>query len=130
LSSAKGSIAELRFAIAARELGHSVLWPDDPESKFDLVIQKDGKFHRIQVKSTSRFRESSNGGDYYVTCRSQSGAYQPGDFDFLAALVEPTGTFYLIPLSEIRGTTLCLYPHRDNPNGVYEKFKEAWEKLS
>ena len=46
----KGVLGELEFALHLIKKGFTVLQPVNPNSSYDLVIEKDGKFQRIQVK--------------------------------------------------------------------------------
>jgi len=46
----KGILGELEFALYLIKKGYTVLQPMNPNSSYDLVIEKDGNFLRIQVK--------------------------------------------------------------------------------
>jgi hypothetical protein len=101
---------------------------------YDLVAEKEGRCFRVQVKSTAALKESGKGGAYELTCRRNRGhtsmvAYEDNDFDFLCAYVKPLNTWYVIPIGEIRATKLCLYPHRENQEGFYERYKERWDLI-
>jgi hypothetical protein len=46
----KGLLGELEFILHFIKKGYTVLTPVNPNSSYDMVIEKDGKFQRIQIK--------------------------------------------------------------------------------
>ena len=46
----KGLLGELEFTLHFVKQGYTVLSPMNPNSSYDLVIEKGGKFTRIQIK--------------------------------------------------------------------------------
>lgn len=123
----KGDIAELEFAILCMELGYIVSKPLTQISKYDFVLDVNGRLFKIQVKSTSS-KFPANGKSYAynaVTCsgRSVKRFYSNKQVDYVAIHVVPLDTWYLIPIDEIKTKTIKLYPHRENCDMKYEKYK-------
>jgi len=86
------------------------------------------KLTRIQVRSA--YRIHGNAYDIALHHGAEGRTYQPGDFDLLAAYVAPCQAWYIIPFAEFSGqTSLCLYPHRKNSRGRFEKFRDRWDLL-
>jgi hypothetical protein len=86
------------------------------------------KLTRIQVRSA--YRIHGNAYDIALHHGAEGRTYQPGDFDLLAAYVAPCQAWYIIPFAEFAGqTSLCLYPHRKNSRGRFEKFRDRWDLL-
>jgi hypothetical protein len=95
--------------------GYAVSVPVEPVA-YDLVVESDGGFKRIQVKSTTRrersgryairLRKSQYGASWNPACGSQGGSrpYRPDEVDFFF-VVTGDGSKYLIPLSETSGAT-------------------------
>jgi len=121
---ARGEWAELRFMLRATELGLRVTKPWGDNSPYDLVIETNGRFLRVQVKCT-RFRR---GRSYKCHLDSNGHPYTPDQIDFIAAYIIPTDTWYILPIRATNAQPdILLTPH--NPRSKYEKYKEAWHLL-
>jgi len=121
---ARGEWAELRFMVRATELGLPVTKPWGDNSPYDLVIESNRRFLRVQVKCT-RFRR---GRSYKCHLDSNGHAYTPDQIDFIAAYVIPTDTWYILPIKATNAQPdILLTPQ--NPRSKYEKYKEAWHLL-
>jgi hypothetical protein len=121
---ARGEWAELRFMLRATELGLRVTKPWGDNSPYDLVIETNGRFLRVQVKCT-HFRR---GRSYKCHLDSNGHAYSPTQIDFIAAYIIPTDTWYILPIRATHAQPdILLTPH--NPRSKYEKYKEAWHLL-
>jgi len=121
---ARGEWAELRCMIRATELGFRVTKPWGDNSPYDLALDYRGLFRRLQVKCTCQKRWNS-----YRCCISANGVpYLPSQIDFIAALVIPTDTWYIIPIQAIPNQPeILLSPHRNNAK--HSQYKEAWHLL-
>ena len=127
----RGEWAEARFLAKAAEQGFRVSKPWGDSARYDFAVEREGKFLRIQVKSTtSRLR---NG--YRCLLQPPQAAEKPKKFytaqqvDFFAAYVIPEDVWYIIPAGvaeNMRGRA-WLFP--DSPGHKYEKYKEAWALL-
>ena len=122
----QGDNAELRFMLFNHELGYIVSKPFGDNAKYDLIVDTGNNLERIQVKSTRR-KETSSGMDCY-NCLVCSGAkskekYSEKDIDYIAIYVIPENAWYKIPIKEIKGKTIKLYPHRKSQRNTYEKYR-------
>ena len=122
----QGDSAELRFMLLNHELGYVVSKPFGDNAKYDLIVDTGSNLERIQVKSTRR-KETSFGMDCY-NCLVCSGAdskqqYTEKDIDYIAIYVITENAWYKIPIKEIKGKTVKLYPHRVPQRNTYEKYR-------
>jgi hypothetical protein len=129
----RGEWVELKFMAAAAERGFIVSKPWGDSAAYDVGIEHDGGFLRVQVKST--------------TCKTQFGylcQFKPGattrpyvieQVDFFAAYVIPKDVWYLIPAAVLlrgRGQrALTLLPEKpSHPERYrYECYREGWDWL-
>lgn len=122
----QGDTAELKFMLLNQELGYIVSKPFGDNSKYDLIVDDGLELKRVQVKSTSR-KDKSGGMDCYncLVCsgRNSKEKYSKNDIDYVAIYIIPENTWYLIPVEQITGKTVKLYPHRVSQRNTYEKFK-------
>jgi hypothetical protein len=121
---ARGEWAELRFMTRAAELGLRVSRPWGDNAPYDLAVDYLGRFLRVQVKCTQQKRWNS-----YRCCIAANGVpYRPDQIDFIAALVIPTDTWYIVPIQAIPNQPeILLTPHRNNAK--HSQYKEAWHLL-
>ena len=121
---ARGEWAELRFMGRVAELGLRVAKPWGENSPYDFAVDHNGHFLRVQVKCTRKKRLQS----YVCSVSNSRGPYSPAQIDFVAALIIPTDTWYILPIAALRHSFgVWLTPHR--PNSRYEKYREAWHLL-
>lgn len=122
----QGDNAELRFMLLNHELGYIVSKPFGDNAKYDLIVDTGNNLERIQVKSTKR-KEKSSGMDCY-NCLVCSGSdskqkYSYKDIDYVAIYVIPENAWYKIPIKDIKGKTVKLYPHRKSQRNTYENYR-------
>ena len=121
----RGEWAEMRFMAMPTENGLEVAKPYGEMAHYDFAVEHEGKFARVQVKST--YAEHGRGG-YACTLRGGMGPYGPNDFDYLAVYVIPKDLWYIIPTKNLQGRfSLGLYPNLKNAR--YEPYREAWYLL-
>jgi len=122
----QGDNAELKFMLLSHELGYIISKPFGDNSKYDLIIDNGNDLEKIQIKSTSR-KDTSSGMDCYncLVCSGlkQKQKYNEKDVDFIVIYVIPENTWYKIPVKEIKGKTVKLYPHRQSQRNTYEKYR-------
>lgn len=95
-----GAVGQLRVAHAYQQLGYNVLLPFGDLQRYDLVVEKNQSFSRVQVKTVT-----SRDGFMYVDARvighnrTKINIYKPtrSDFDILAVVENATQTVYAIP---------------------------------
>ena len=100
-----------RVAGALFRNGYSVLVPMEDFAGYDLVAEKNGKFIRIQVKTTSKteydktyYRFMTSGG-----CDNKA-KYTKDKIDFLVAWAMDEDLFWVMKPSQCSGPTKKLYP--------------------
>ncbi len=96
----KGILGELAFTSRLIEKGFTVLTPINPNSSYDIVTEKDGKFTRIQVK----YRTPTNGilrVELYRPLKPNK-KYFERDVDAMGLYDPLNHKFYLIPLDIIK----------------------------
>jgi hypothetical protein len=101
----KGDLAELKVACDLRRRGYGIAIPFGEESDYDLVVDRDGKLERVQVK------HADSGGEVIsVQCYSNSltngkvrtvKRYTAATIDWLAVYDRGTDRCYYIPASEL-----------------------------
>ncbi|HWA51576.1 MAG TPA: group I intron-associated PD-(D/E)XK endonuclease [Patescibacteria group bacterium] len=123
----KGILGELAFTYHLIEKGFTVLNPINHNSSYDLVIEKNGKFIRIQVKyrvpvkgvlRVELYRPKKPNFQYFNREVDAMGLYNP-----------LSNKFYLIPLHIIK-TTREFWIRVDKPKGKKTKsmhFAEEFE---
>ncbi len=104
----RGEWAELLFMARAAEQGLAIARPWGDSSPYDVAIEHNGSFLRIQVKSTSCQR----GAAFKCHVDSNGVPYR----------------WYIIPLAATHGQNeVLLAPTR--PKSKYARYKEAWHLL-
>lgn len=99
-----GDIAEARVIAALVEAGFKLLLPFGENHRYDIAIDVEGSFHRIQVKS-GRVRRgvvlfncySSHFHRGGTSCRSYA-----GEVDFFGVYCAQLQTTYLVPIEHVR----------------------------
>ncbi len=95
---------ELRFAAEFTRKGWNVFLPYGDDSSVDLLIEKDGKYKRIQVKSTTPKKE-------VIVCRLKSSnnwqvkKYTSGDIEEFAIYDAFNKKGYLLSIEDFEGMT-------------------------
>lgn len=122
-----GHITELYAAYFLADRGYNILWPLKTQSKYDLVIEKDGKLSKIQVKKASW---SKSGAFEYLQARLAKGKrttdlhYEETDVDYF--LITDRKRVWLIPYEDINGMkSVCLGSTNPNynPYTKYDPYK-------
>jgi PD-(D/E)XK endonuclease len=123
----RGEWAEVRFLARAVEQRFRVAKPWGESAPYDLLVEREGLVHRVQVKSTMR---RVRGGSY--VCHMPSGKrmiHVLEEIDFVAAYVIPLDPWYIIPAGVVgkRKGNISLAPWRRQSK--YERYLEAWHLL-
>ena len=109
-----GQVTELKCQLYLVEQGYNVLLPMGNHQKYDLVIEHNGKFTKIQVKHSS---EQDNGSSFLVRTRYdvrdvsknqriKKEFYTSEDCDYF--MTEFNGNFYIFPVFGTSETKLWL----------------------
>jgi len=121
----RGEWAEMRFMAEAAENVLEVTKPFGDSAHYDFAVEHDGKFARVQVKSTVA-RCGRRG--YGCTVRGSQGPYGRNAFDYAAVYLILEDVWYIIPIKKIRGKwAVALYPSLSTAK--YEPYREAWHLL-
>lgn len=96
-SSQIGLITELKCITYLLSKGFNVLLPQGNYTKYDLVIERNNKFYRIQCKHAKPNKDSFNVRTWYaIRGSSKKQIYTENDCDYF--MTEYQGQFYLFPI--------------------------------
>src|SRR5690606_5609485 len=95
----KGQVGEFEFITQLLRQGITVLTPINPNSSYDLVIEKEGQFQRIQVKYCTP-REGVLVVRLDRPMRNTK-HYQDRNVDFIGIYDSENDKCYLIPINKI-----------------------------
>lgn len=104
----QGNVGEARAIFELANLGYTIYKPLFQNTKSDLIVEKEGKLFKVQVK-TSRVDRRTHGGGFRVQLYTSGGNTktntirnrQEGDYDMLF-IVHITGRCWLIPVESLR----------------------------
>jgi len=125
----KGELSELKFAVIAMEHGFNVCRPIFA-ARYDLILEKDGSLHRIQVKSTKTINKKKPSDWYGVSVsRGNKGKvmYSKKNIDYFAIHIKPLDIWYIVPVDDVTGVKMSLNPN--SKKSKYTKFIDAWHLL-
>ena len=107
-----GAVGVARVTGALFRNGYSVLAPVEDFSGYDLVAEKNGKFIRIQVKTTSKTEGEKNYYRFMTSggCDGKS-TYTKDKIDILVAWAMDEDLFWVLRPNDCRGPTKKLYPN-------------------
>lgn len=100
----KGAYAELRAASLLARAGYTVSQPLTGHSRYDLVIEKDGEFKRVQVKARTpvsgslRVRTESSSSSRSGVKRS---GYTGKEIDYYCVIDLESEQGYLVPYKDV-----------------------------
>ena len=121
----RGEWAELVFMARVKELGFGLVRPWGESSRYDVGVEWEERYMRVQVKSTIY----KVGHSYVCNTRPDNDKrpYTVRQIDFLAAYVIPVNVWYIVParvVTRLKGN-IWLSPQKSGHK--YEAFMEAWE---
>ena len=118
----KGTITELHCILDLTELGIRTLTPTDEASKYDVVADLNGKFIRIQCK-TSRWETAFCIDTCCQTTNTKKTVrhmYSESDIDYFYTYFQGQG--YLVSIKEANGKTFRWryeYPSNGQKSGIH-----------
>jgi hypothetical protein len=121
-----GDVAELKFMVLMREMGYTVCKPMSHHSRYDFIVDMSGDMKRVQVKSTNyKKNDGSNYGAYVCHSYTQKrkNRYLKSEVDYIAVYITGCDAWYMIPIQEIKGENIRMYPHRTDSRGKFEKYR-------
>lgn len=109
----------------ASEHGLHICKPWGDSRRYDFVVEHEGKFLRVQVKSTTCRR----GNSFVCTFNSRfTPSYSSAEIDFLAAYIIPKNIWFIFPVSVVlECRRVVLSPHLDISK--YGPYEEAWHLM-
>ena len=125
----KGTITELHCILDLTSLGIRTLTPTDEASKYDVVADLDGKFIRIQCKTSSWVTDTKDPQTAFQisTCCLTTNTktttrhlYSQNDIDYFYTYFQGQG--YLVSIQEAVGTTFRWryeYPATGQKQGIH-----------
>ena len=124
----RGEIAEAAFLHKAASLGFSVAKPWGDSDRYDFIIESEGRFSRVQVKTASCV---SKGAYSIHACGCvHTRVYTAAEIDFLVAYIVSAQLWYILPVSLFtRIAHVKLHPFREKPVSRYEIYREAWDSM-
>jgi hypothetical protein len=129
----RGEWAELRFMARAMEHGYKMTKPLGGNTPYDVVVDLNGRFMSVQVKSTMALERGTHqvkrGDCYEVSVNHGKRRYGPFEFQYLAAYIIPRDLWYIIPFALVIGKKAFHLRPDDPPDNGYERFREAWHLL-
>ena len=123
----RGEWAELLFMARAAERGFQLARSLGDSYRWDVIVEHEYGFHRVQVKCTSDRHQ--NGGYVCGKRSSYPHYYSAKEIDFLAVYVIPAETWYIIPYGAIRKNHVFLDPRPGRERARYAPYREAWHLL-
>lgn len=120
-----GDIVEAMFQQEVMTKGGKISKPFSHNYRYDFVTDFNGTLKRVQVKSSnadhSKWKKNRYG------AHKVNSIYSKKDVDVLAVFA--LGTWYLIPVEEITGKGVWVYPYSNDSKGKYEQYKRTWNIL-
>lgn len=125
----KGTSTELHCILDCTNLGIRCLRPVDESSKYDVVIDVNGKFIRIQCKTASWVKDTvkeNSAFEIYTCCQTTNTKsitrhkYSKDDIDYFYTWFEGQG--YLVSIEEATGITFRWryeYPSSNQKKGIH-----------
>jgi hypothetical protein len=122
----RGEWVELLFMTVASGLGFNVAKPWGETPRYDVIVELDARFLRVQVKSTEMWL-----GTCYLCQLHAAGqrSYTAKEIDYYAIYVLPADVWYIFPVRQLAGMrAVALTPHLKGHK--YERYKENWWLLA
>jgi len=124
-----GSIGELKFAAEALHHGYVVLRPMIDIRPYDFVLEKRGRFIKIQVKSNFSLPDDQKSFKFKISrgaSTNHTRPYTASEIDFFALYLSHLRSFYLIPYAFCKNKKVI----RAFPFGrknILKPFKNNWD---
>lgn len=114
----KGLLGELELSLHLIKQGWSVLKPLNQNSRYDIVLEKKGKFKRVQIKyctpQNGRLRLELD------KPKRKTKPYSSDEIDYIGVYNSRDQKFYLIPIKEF-GDQKEMWLRVDNPKNNQNK---------
>lgn len=117
-----GDLAELKTAALFAEHGYFVLKPLTDNAPYDLVVDKDNKLYKVQVKAR-KIRNGIIAVELRTTMLNYVRHYQDGDFDLLAVYNIDDGSIAIVPWDDCKDLKTLTLRIDEAGNGQKDKVK-------
>jgi hypothetical protein len=104
-----GAVGVARVTGALLRCGYNVLTPYEDFAGYDVVAEDDGKFHRIQVKTSQMMEPNRNRYRFTTSSGSQVKRLITG-VDYVACWAMGDDLFWLIPIAKCKTITTKFCP--------------------
>jgi len=122
----RGEWVELLSMTVASGMGFNVAKPWGETPRYDVVVEQNGCFLRVQVKSTEMWLGSCYLCQLYAFGQP---SYTTKQIDYFAIYVFPEDVWYIFPAKFLAGKrTIALTPHLKGHK--YEPYMENWPLLT
>ncbi|HWY58232.1 MAG TPA: group I intron-associated PD-(D/E)XK endonuclease [Terriglobales bacterium] len=98
--------------------------------RYDFIVESGKNLWRVQVKTSSFMKRG-----LYRLCIYNSGnraghAYTVAEIDFVAVLIVPQDTWYILPVREVLERQMLFFRPKGYPRpDPYACYREAWHLL-
>jgi hypothetical protein len=121
----RGEWVELLFMTRAAKRGFLVSKPWGDSARYDVGVEQDGRFKRVQVKCT----DSREGNGYGCgLANSPDKRYTVKEIDYFAIYLLEEDIWYIFPAKRLAGQSSVLLSPRGEKN-LHARYKEAWDLL-
>jgi hypothetical protein len=121
----RGEWVELLFMTQAAKRGLLVSKPWGDSARYDVGVERDGRFKRVQVKGT----DCRVGGSYHciLTARKRN-AYTAKQIDYFAIYLLSDDVWFIFPAKRLAGkcSVMIGVQREETP---HRRYKEAWNLL-
>ena len=131
-----GDVSEVTVLAALVREGYRVLQPYGENSRYDLVIERDGVFSRVQVK-TGRLRNGAVLFNAYSSHAHRGGAATRGyhgEIEFFGVYCPDTEGVYLVPVDDImlQGFLRVVAPRNGQVRNVRwaDRYRLGWRRAT
>jgi PD-(D/E)XK endonuclease len=122
----RGEWVELLFMTRAAARGFNVSKPWGDSARYDVSLEQNGRFLRVQVKSTA----APHGLGYVCTLKRTGIHYYTRDeVDFFAIYVLPAEAWYILPASVVLRLRSNIRLGPGCTKQKYRRYQEAWHLL-
>lgn len=105
-----GNITEVSVMLEFLKLGYNILTPYGDCERYDFVVDINGKFYKIQVKTSKETEEGkisfNTSSTHYVNGKCIHDSYTKKEIDYFATFYK--NKCYLIPVEECGGRSVSL----------------------
>ncbi len=117
-----GNVSEAKVLAALLEVGYDVLLPFGAHPRYDMVVDREGEFYRIQCK-TGRLKQN---GCIDSSVWGSAGCYTKEDVEFVAIYCPEVDEVFLVPIGDV--TPSGAMNLRVGPTGNGQKKGIMWAK--